>query len=285
MVLLKFDDFYDNSDHDSADANSNIKHFDVYARGNDGTEKAGSVSDILVDATTGRFRYFVVDTGFWIFGKKVLLPVGRADIHFSDKQIHVQGLTKDQVKNLPDFDDLQKVDYDYEERVRGIYRPMATTPGVSPAASYDRNTYTYDREPSLYNINEQTKGGQTLKLYEERLIADKKRHKTGEVTVGKKIETQTDSVTVPVEKERVVIEKVAPTNLRPTNTRDAFREGEVAHMEVYEETPDIHKETVLREQVNVKKQIERDTKTTKETLRREELDLDSQGHPVVDKRI
>ena len=43
-----------------------IKDMSVYAEGND--DKVGTVNDILVDEE-GRFRYLVVDLGFWIFGK------------------------------------------------------------------------------------------------------------------------------------------------------------------------------------------------------------------------
>lgn len=46
-----------------------------------------------------------------------------------------------------------------------------------------------------------------IKLYEERLVADKKRAKTGEVAIGKRVETETANVSVPIEKERVVIER------------------------------------------------------------------------------
>lgn len=101
-----------------------------------------------------------------------------------------------------------------------------------------------------------TQDSQTLKLYEERLIANKQRRKTGEVTVGKHVETDTARVAVPVEKERVVIERTNPTNATPTSPDQAFREGEAARMEIYEETPDIRKEAVVREEVRVKKVVE-----------------------------
>ncbi|NJM73443.1 MAG: DUF2382 domain-containing protein [Scytonema sp. RU_4_4] len=279
MALVKLEEFYPNYREDYSDNIDDIKTFDVYAQTN---EKVGSVHNILVDEQTGKFRYFVVDTGFWVFGKKVLLPVGLADINYTDKRIDVKGLTREQVKNLPNFDDLDKVDYDYEEQVRGVYRGSVATSDMTQPAAYDRSTYNYEQEPSLYNINEQD--GQTLKLYEERLVASKQRRKTGEVTVGKHIETETARVAVPVEKERVVIERTNPTNATPAQPGDAtFREGEVARMDIYEETPDIHKEAVVREEVRVKKVVEHDTAQTQETVRREELDLDTEGRPIVDK--
>jgi uncharacterized protein (TIGR02271 family) len=128
---------------------------------------------------------------------------------------------------------------------------------------------------------------QTLKLYEERLIANKNRVKTGEVSIGKHVETETARVSVPVEKERVILERTTPADVETIVSPDAnaFREGEVAHMEVYEERADIQKKAFVREEVNVRKEVEHDTVNTSEQIRREELDVDTQGHPVVEKNV
>jgi hypothetical protein len=48
--------------------------------------------------------YAVVDTGPWIFGKKVMLPAGVIrDIDLDTETIFVD-LTKDEIKNAPEFD-------------------------------------------------------------------------------------------------------------------------------------------------------------------------------------
>ena len=118
-----------------------------------------------------------------------------------------------------------------------------------------------------------------IKLYEERLITSKTRIKSGEVTVGKHIETETAKVSVPVEKERVVIERTTPTGeatiVDPGEVN--FAEGEVARVELYEEQAQITKEAYVREEVRVKKVVEQDTVEAKETVRREELDIETQG--------
>jgi uncharacterized protein (TIGR02271 family) len=274
MALVKLEDFYPERSANFSDLNS-IKSFEVYTQSND---KIGLIHDILVDETTGKFRYFVVDTGFWIFGKKVLLPVGLADVHYSDRRIYVKDFTREQVESLPNFDNLEKVDYDYEEQVRGVYRGSVASSSMTPATTYDSSTYNYEQEPSLYDIDD--RDNRSLKLYEERLIANKQRRKTGEVTIGKHLETDTARVAVPIEKERVVIERTNPTNTSLNNSSDAFREGEVARMEIYEETPDIRKETVVREEVQVKKVVERSTVQAEETVRREELDVDADSRIV-----
>ncbi|HAJ58626.1 MAG TPA: photosystem reaction center subunit H, partial [Cyanobacteria bacterium UBA8543] len=87
---------------------------------------------------------------------------------------------------------------------------------------------------------------------------------------------------VPVEKERVIIERTNPTNPIEVAPGEAnFREGEVARMEIYEETADIQKQAVVREEVNIRKEVERDTVEAQETLRREELDIDTDGNPII----
>jgi len=337
MALYKLDDFYPNYRQELFDGND-VKGLDVYTESD---EKVGSIHNVLVDEE-GHFRYLVVDTGFWIFGKKVLLPVGRFRSDPQAQRIYTIGLSKQQAENLPEYHDDMVVDYDYEERVRGVYRspslenrlensvpvessaPLeasvpvertytagntlyeqnrsapveasvpvdgaAITGGVSRepvrpiATPSDRPAYDYRQEPALYNMNE--RDHQTIRLYEERLVANKQRRKAGEVAVGKHVETETARVAVPVERERVVIQRTNPADLgTPVTPGTAdFREGEVARMEVYEETADVHKEAFVREQVNIRKEVERDTVTAEEQIRREELDVDTQGRSVRDNR-
>jgi len=63
----------------------------------------------------------------------------------------------------------------------------------------------------------------------------------------------------PIEKERVVVERVTPADAStPGSPANAFREGEVWHI-YHEETPDIRKETVVGEEVRIRKEVERDT--------------------------
>lgn len=49
--------------------------------------------------------YIVVDTGPWIFGKKVLLPAGvLRDVDFDTETVFVNR-TKDEIKNAPEYDE------------------------------------------------------------------------------------------------------------------------------------------------------------------------------------
>ena len=126
---------------------------------------------------------------------------------------------------------------------------------------------------------------ESVKLYQERLVVDKDREKTGEVAFGKRVEVETARASVPIEKERVVIERVPVSGETVvTPGADMFGDTERVRMEVYEETPDIRKEAFVREEVNIRKEVIQETVNAADTLRREELNIDTQGHPVVDKR-
>ena len=66
--------------------------------------------------------YLIVDTGPWIFGKKVMFPAGvgiRVDDH--DKKVYVDR-TKDEIKNAPQYDaERGHQDRDYRDRLGEYY--------------------------------------------------------------------------------------------------------------------------------------------------------------------
>ncbi|WP_414563795.1 MULTISPECIES: DUF2382 domain-containing protein [unclassified Anabaena] len=249
-----------------------VKSLDLYTEGG---MKIGSVADALVDQN-GRFRYLVIDTSIDSIGKTILLPIGLSRINYPAKRVEVDGLNKQQVEHLPEYREGITVNEDYEKQIRRVFRPSTTE------QASELEMFSYQKEPSLYNLNEQSH--QTLKLYEERLVAQKHRVKSGEVAVSKHIETQTAQVTVPITKERVLIERVLPTEIGTVVDSNSlqFQEGEVARIELYEETPDIRKEAFVREEVRVKKVVEQQTVEAQDTIRREELDIDTKGELYVD---
>ncbi|WP_392435839.1 PRC-barrel domain-containing protein [Chlorogloeopsis fritschii PCC 9212] len=208
MSLLKLTDIVPN--YREIFGEDNIIDFSIYSNVSD--EKIGTVNDTLVDETEAKFRYLIIDLGFWIFGKKVLLPIGLSRINFSEKRVYVKELTEENAKNLPEFNDDLRIDYDYEDLVRNTYSmnpatysyvnpvvpivpysPMAINQvailnepmGVNkPCVSSEeedkaveaRATYNYHHYPNLYEINDTDHP--RLKLQEEWLAANKKLFRT-----------------------------------------------------------------------------------------------------------
>jgi hypothetical protein len=102
---------------DDIDVNENVVGYDVAATDGD----IGKIDEASTDA--GR-RWFVVDTGFWIFGKKRLVPAGVVtSIDHQDHKVYVS-MTKDQIKSAPDYEanDLERRGDDFYDAYGGYYR-------------------------------------------------------------------------------------------------------------------------------------------------------------------
>jgi len=88
--------------------------FDVVAT--DG--EIGKVDEATYEAGSS---YLVVDTGFWIFGKKRMLPASVVDrIDTADHKVYVNR-TKAQIKDAPDWDPQHYRTDDYRDRVGTYY--------------------------------------------------------------------------------------------------------------------------------------------------------------------
>ncbi|MEO3924654.1 PRC-barrel domain-containing protein [Micromonosporaceae bacterium B7E4] len=65
--------------------------------------------------------YLVVDTGPWIFGKKVMLPAGVVNhVDHDDRKVYVDR-SKDQIKAAPEFDGIEYEDPAYRDKLGGYY--------------------------------------------------------------------------------------------------------------------------------------------------------------------
>lgn len=85
----------------------------------------GHVEDFILDDDSWTIRFLVVDTGNWLPGKKVLLSPQWIDrVEWADSSVHFD-LTRESVKNSPEFDPSKPVNRDYEAYLYDHYeRPM-----------------------------------------------------------------------------------------------------------------------------------------------------------------
>jgi hypothetical protein len=79
----------------------------------------GKVDESTYDAGSA---YVVVDTGPWIFGKKVMLPAGVVrNVDVDNETVYVDR-TKEQIKDAPEFDESFGTD-EYRDRLGSYYGP------------------------------------------------------------------------------------------------------------------------------------------------------------------
>jgi len=138
------------------------------------------------------------------------------------------------------------------------------------------NAVRADRANTLAEGGFRDETGRVIQLKEEHLKANKEQVDTGEVTVRKEVHTEEQQITVPVEREEVVIER------RPAGGRaSGDMRTEEMRIPVKEERVKVTKEPVVREEVTVGKRKVRENRTVRGTVRKEEAVVESTGNAKV----
>jgi uncharacterized protein (TIGR02271 family) len=281
----------------------------VYSADN---QKMGRVCELLADESEN-IRYLVVRLGLW---KKVLLPVEQAeyvsrteDTHESsshEARLYVSALTQNEFKALASYhDDQIAVDqpstqqYEMaplEQSIRAgrsatNFTPSSATTYILSQNSAEQTSATQAVTPTTTSVGAQgtsraASPDQLVQLYEERLVTQKQRVKTGEVKIFRRTVTDSANVSVPVTKEKIIIEI---ESLQGGETRVELGDAQVGEdgsvrMGIYEDQVDICRRIVPYQTVSVRKEVVRDIVEAQETLRREELSVESDGADYVDRR-
>ena len=81
----------------------------------------GQVEDFVMDDTTWKLHYMIVDTGNWLPGKHVLIsPEWIQEVSWSEQTVNLE-LTKKGVESSPEFDPSLPINREYEARLYDYY--------------------------------------------------------------------------------------------------------------------------------------------------------------------
>ncbi|MFW2177999.1 MULTISPECIES: DUF2382 domain-containing protein [unclassified Moraxella] len=218
------------------------------------SDKVGSIKGALVDDTTGRIRYFIVDVGGWFSSKEVLVPAGLARI--DGDSVYFDTLSKETVEGMDVYDE----NYNYSIEEQTVRDREVFNRGTTPLQLTDKE-YTAPN---------------TLELLEERLSVNKDKIVAGLLSVGKHVVSENRTVNVELMEEQAHIERT-PVN-RPTDRSIGDdRANATINVELEAERANVSKQTYVTEEVNVDKVAQTRTETFNETVRREELDVQKDG--------
>jgi len=209
--------------------------------GND--EKIGKVDDLIIDPQMGKVRYLEVDLDRNAVrldrDRHVLVPIGSARLDGRQEEVVVNGLTREGLLNLPEYD------------------------GRSHQTGYDdtfRSHIKHDTEAATKRV---TRSAEELRI-------GKRMEKKGEVRVSKHVETEHVKQSVPVTREEVHVER-RPVE-HAVGSAAEFRNDEVV-VPVMGEEPVVEKRPVVKEEIVISKEPVTRDETVETDLRREELDV------------
>jgi uncharacterized protein (TIGR02271 family) len=235
----------DIDDLEVAPGEPDVRGWDVVL--DDDTE-IGEVNDLIVDSSAMKVQYLVVDLDKGAFdltdGRRVLVPVRQADLDVDEQRVRLPGLARQSVLALPDGDTGT-----WDTATTGSLEDMTARAG-------DRTSTRLTRSADELRIG-------------------KRQVKTGEVRVGKHVETERVSQPVSRERERVVIER-RPASADTRGEASISESGEV-RMPVTEDQLVVEKRPVVQEELVISKEGVSETERVEADVRREEFDIDKTG--------
>jgi uncharacterized protein (TIGR02271 family) len=243
----------------------------VTIQGDDGS-KIGKVTDVYYDNETGKPEWVSVATG--MFGsKQTLIPLAAAR---SNGDLLTVPFDKDRVKGAPHNDPDGELSEAEEAELFEYY-------GIP----YGGDTVTATGGPQGEQTGGRTAGSDdvdrsgtddAMTRSEERLHVGTESVETGRVRLRKRIVTENVTQTVPVSHEEVTLERepISDANRGDAMSGSDFQEEET-EVTLHAEQPVTSKETVPVERVSLGKRKVTDEQTVSETVRKEQIDTDSDG--------
>jgi uncharacterized protein (TIGR02271 family) len=232
-------------------------------------EKLGKVGQVFLDDQSGQPEFVTVNTG--MFGtNESFVPVADATV---DGDRLVVPFSKDKVKDAPNI----SVDDGHisEAQERQIYEYYGM--GYSDVRS-DSGLADTSATGTVPPAGHDTSGPNTddaMTRSEEQLRVGTEDQETGRVRLRKYVETEHVTQTVPVRKERAVLEREPITD---SNVDQALSGGDITEEEhevtLREERPVVEKRTEPVERVRVGRTEETDNVEVSEELRKEQIDVD-----------
>ncbi|WP_282944486.1 YsnF/AvaK domain-containing protein [Cellulomonas endometrii] len=221
-------------------------------------DKIGKAGQVYLDDVTGEPDWVTVNTG--LFGtSESFVPLQGATA--DGKTLRV-AYTKAQVKDAPRVD----ADGHLSEQEEGeLYRHYGLSSGVDTTTAGTTNDAGADVDT----------GDDAMTVSEERLHVGTERREAGRARLRKYIVTEQETVTVPVTREEVRLEREPITD---ANRDDALAGPDLTESEhevvLTEERPVVAKETVPVERVRLAKDTVTDQTQVTEEVRHEEVDTE-----------
>ena len=241
---------HDLKDWKIADGEVDPRGLTLIGRGN---QELGTVETLLASPTTRKAHFAIINpTGN---SKKFAVPLDDVRFDMKNKRAYAP-ITMANFADAPAYT-AGANDYNSYE----TYWTKAVA--AEPVAATDK----YDQHQKADDV---------VQLSEEELHVNKSTVQAGEVKVGKHVVSEQKSVTVPVEHEEVVVTRHAVD--REVDPATIGADGETVKVPVMAEKVSTSVTAHVVEEVEVGKRMVSEERTITDTVRKEQLDMDTDGN-------
>jgi uncharacterized protein (TIGR02271 family) len=235
-----------------------------------GGDKLGSIDTLYADRDNGEPTFATVNTG--LFGtKSSFVPLAQAELKGDDVVVPYD---KDLVKDAPSIDPDAELSPEEEQRLYGHYGLS----GGAPAPTSGKDTDAGTEARTDRGAGQDTSGPNTdeaMTRSEEHLQVGTQKTEAGRARLRKYVTTETETVQVPVSKEKVTLDREPITEGNAGQATDGPAISEEEHEVVLsEERPVVAKEAVPVERVRLGKEQVTEEVTVSEDVRKEQIEAD-----------
>lgn len=270
------------SDYEIADGEPDIRGWDVK---NEDDKTIGKVDELIFDVQSLKVRYMVVDLNkndFDLDKRDVLIPIGLGELHKSDDDVIVPGVTAAQLAALPAYkEEITPVD---ETSIRDVFAGIGLAGAGALATSDGNDFYAHEHfNESNLGKNRQadlsTESTAVIPVIEEELQVGKKTVQTGGVYIKSTIVQRPVEKTVNLQEERVFVERTPVDHPADNTDFEAFKEGQI-ELKEHAEVPVISKEARVVEEIIINKEVNERNETVRDTVRKTEVDIEDIDTPA-----
>src|SRR3954452_9545673 len=235
--------------------------------------KVGKVDTIYTDDATGQPEWLAIKTG-WFGSNLSFVPLQGAQQQDDDTLII--GWNKDTVRDAPNVDPDGHLSEEEEARLYDHYR-LHTTFGAGNVDGPQAQEAIATQQSSDGRDTSGPTTDDAMTRSEERVEGRAEQREVGKARLRKWVETEHQTVTVPVRKEKVRLEREAidEGNIDRAMSGPGLSEEE-HEITLTEERPVIDKEVVPVERVRLEKDVDITEQQVGTDVRKERIELDDE---------
>ncbi len=262
------------SDYKIAEDQPNINNWKIVDQSG---KRVGKVHDMLFDKDHMKVRYIITnlkDGEIMSDDRKVLIPIGQAQLNTSDDRVVVPMITRDHLTALPRYEKADNLTQEDETLI------LNTFSGTKNTNSYNRDTFYDDdnfNEEKFYNHDKMENRNRTsdkkVDVVEENLEVGKRKVQTGGAKISSRIVERPVEERVNLREENVKVKRNPVDRPADTSKMKDFKDKTIEATET-SEVPVVNKEARVKEEISLEKEVKNKEKVIKDTVKETKVDID-----------
>ena len=263
------------SDYKIAENQPNIDDWKIV----DKTDKrVGKVHDMLFDKDRMKVRYIITnlkDGEIMNEDRKVLIPIGQAQLNTSKKRVIVPNITKEHLTTLPKYDKADNLTQEDETLILNTFSGTKSTQ-YNRETFYDNEHFNEDKFYDHENKVDNRTSTKKVDVVEEDLEVGKKEVQTGGAKVTSRIVERPVEERVNLKEENVKVKRNPVDKPADTSKMKNFEEKTIEATET-SERPVVNKEARVKEEVTLEKEVKNKQEVIKDKVKETKVDIDKKS--------